>query len=244
MIARSGAKSKVPSTSQRFERFAVVALAPVAALALRILMATWRLAGPSDRQWRDIMAPERVMFVIFHGSLIHMLAFSHFPPAHGRKLVVLTGTGFAGLFLGGILDRFGLDHVHGMSGRRSIGGAVEFVRRIKDGDVGVIAVDGPAGPRCIAKPGVVTIAGHARAHMILASTTASTGVGLPSWDRTHLPAPFSRVAMSADLWPPPSTRDRGVELLRIERALTSASVEMRSPIVPREPVVPPELADS
>ncbi len=138
--------------SKRIETLAAAALAPVTALALRILMATWRISGPSDRQWRTIMAPERVMFVIFHGSLIHMLAFSHFPPAHGRKLVVLTGTGFAGLFLGGILDRFGLDHVHGMSRRRGIGGAREFVRRIKKGDVGVIAVDGPAGPRCIARP--------------------------------------------------------------------------------------------
>ncbi len=88
------------------------------------------------------------------------------------------------------------------------------------------------------------IAAHANAHMILASTTAGAGVGLPSWDRTHLPAPFSRVAMSVDLWPPPTTGNTEIELPRIERALMKASVGMRSPIIPQELVVPTEVADS
>jgi hypothetical protein len=50
--------------------------------------------------------------------------------------------------------------------------------------------------------------------------------------------------MSVDLWRPPTTGNTEIELPRIERALMKASVGMRSPIIPQELVVPPEIVDS
>lgn len=220
---------------QRIEAFiARDLLAPLVVCALRLVALTWRLRGPSDEEWRTVLAPKRVMFATYHGMFLQLLAFSHFPPAHGRKLVVLTGPGFAGMLIAGIVGRFGLDHVRGMSGRRGIGGSLEFIRRLKAGDAGVVAVDGPRGPCCVAKPGFMKIAARANTHIIVMLTSARPGLVLGSWDRMHLPAPFARVEATVQLLPPPATERIEVELPRVERTLLDTSIRMGSSVVPRE----------
>jgi lysophospholipid acyltransferase (LPLAT)-like uncharacterized protein len=109
--------------------------------------------------------------------------------------------------------------VCGTTGRRGTAGALEFIRRIEAGDVGLIAVDGPLGPRGVIQPGALRIAAASGAHVIAAVTSATRGITFPSWDRAHLPGPGARVRISAELVPPVGDGATDAARRRLESAL-------------------------
>ncbi|MEM1027945.1 MAG: hypothetical protein AAGJ38_07655 [Planctomycetota bacterium] len=56
-----------------------------------------------------------------------------------------------------------------------------------------IAVDGSYGPARVVKPGIVALAKRVDAPLFIFHGESSLAMRLPSWDRTLIPLPFSRV---------------------------------------------------
>ena len=83
-----------------------------------------------------------------------------------------------------------------------VGGTLDFIRRVKAGDFGLVAIDGPRGPCSVVKPEPLHMVAKARAQIILLTTSASHGITFGTWDRAHLPLPFARVELSFRLLPP------------------------------------------
>jgi lysophospholipid acyltransferase (LPLAT)-like uncharacterized protein len=220
-------------TSLRRARFFLlekIAL-PIATPLLRLLIRTWRLQGDMDPMVEWVLREPRVVLATYHGMLLHLLAFSHLPPERRRRLVVLLSPSRDGHLLAAALARFGIDHVQGTTGSRGVAGAREFVARIAAGDVGVVAVDGPRGPAGVAKPGTVRMSLAAQASLVVMATSASYGVTLGSWDRSHLPGPFARVQLTLQACPFAARASDDDNALVVQEALLSAARAIHSPIV-------------
>jgi lysophospholipid acyltransferase (LPLAT)-like uncharacterized protein len=213
-------------------------LLPLAVFPMRLLVKSWRRREPDPVVIREVSRHRRVVLITYHGMLLHLLAFAPLAP---RRLVVMTSPSFDGRLLAAFLRRFGIDHVSGSSASRNVGGSLEFVRRIRSGDIGLIAVDGPRGPRCVAKPGFLKIAAAAGAHLLLATSSAGRGIVFGTWDGAHLPAPFSRVQLSLQLLPPPANEDPEADIGRVQKALIDAAREIASPVLDDPMLRPREL---
>lgn len=205
---------------------------PLVMPIFRVLAWTWRVRGPQAAAFWDMMAPPRVMLATFHGMMLQLLRFAPLPAAHGRGVVVMLSPSLDGKLLAAALEHLGIGYVYGTSGERSVAGAREFIRRIKAGDIGVIAVDGPVGPCCVAKKGFMQIAAAADAHVTLATTSAGPGVRFGSWDRAHLPLPFSWVELWLQVLPAPAEGSEPQMLSAVQEALLSAARALRSPVLP------------
>jgi len=115
----------------------------------------------------------------------------------GTRLHVLVSRHRDGRFIGLLLDRFGLDVVHGSSARngQDRGGATglrQLLDRLEQGDHVVITPDGPRGPRRRAAPGVAQLAALSGIAVLPCAAQISRRWVLNSWDRMVLPLPYGR----------------------------------------------------
>jgi lysophospholipid acyltransferase (LPLAT)-like uncharacterized protein len=203
-------------------------LLPIVAFPLRLLVKSWRWQGPDAGTIRRINETPRIMLVTFHGMLLHLLVLRRHIARPG---VVMLSPSYDGRLLAAFLKRFGVNHVFGSSRSRNIAGPLELIRRTQGGEVGLIAVDGPRGPRCVAKPGFIKLASLAHAHLLLVTSSASRGVTLKTWDRAHLPAPFAKLQLSLQLLPPPKRNEAERNLSAVQALLLSSAREIGSPVV-------------
>jgi lysophospholipid acyltransferase (LPLAT)-like uncharacterized protein len=203
-------------------------LLPLAIFPFRLLLTSWRPRAPDEKTLQQVAATAPLFLVTYHGMLLHLLAFARFSP---RRLVVMVSPSYDGRLLGAFLRHFGIAHVLGSSRSRNVAGSLEFIRRVKAGEIGLIAVDGPRGPCCVAKPGFLKMASAAGAHLLVVTTTASRGMSLKTWDRAHLPAPFAALKLSLQLLPPPDTIDPERELSVIQELLVSSARKIGSPVL-------------
>ena len=206
---------------------------PLVILPLRLLIWSWRKEGPSENQWRNLLAPPRIIFATCHGMFFHCIAFSHLPARYGRPLLVMVSPSLGGTILGMILKRFGMSPIPGKPGRRGAASARRFIRQIESGYAGVLAVDGSRGPAFDVKPGVVLIARHAHADVLVTTTSAGPGISFPTWDRAHLPVPFSRVKFVLQRLDNVDLADMHASTGKIQQILTGTARRLRSPVLPR-----------
>jgi lysophospholipid acyltransferase (LPLAT)-like uncharacterized protein len=175
---------------------------PLAVVPFRLLVWSWRKQGPADAIVQEIAQQPRVILAIRHGTIAQYLAFTRLWVPYRRSLVILLSPSLDGKLLAAALKLLGVDAVRHHSGGRRLDAAFEFIRRVQAGDIGVLAIDGPRGPRDVVNAGVVRTAAAADARIVVATTSATWGYTFGSWDRAHLPAPFARVEGNCQLLRP------------------------------------------
>ena len=109
-----------------------------------------------------------------------------------RRIVVMTSRSFDGEYIARFIQRFGYGAVRGSSTRGGVGAVVEMARLMRAGCTTAFTIDGPKGPRYIAKMGAVLLAkktGHPIVPVTMALDRYWT---LPSWDLFQIPRPFTR----------------------------------------------------
>jgi lysophospholipid acyltransferase (LPLAT)-like uncharacterized protein len=209
-------------------------LLPAAIVPLRMLVWSWRKTGPDPTLLREVLATRPLICVTYHGMFIHLLAYSRLPEAVGRRLLVLITPSLDGRLLGAMLRYFEIEHILVAPGKRAVAGVKEFIRRLDDGDIGVIAVDGPRGPACIAQPQALEIARSSGAVVFLMVTSGGRGIKFGSWDRSHLPLPFSPTKLRLERFPSASSSDDGSRTLALQSAMIRAAREIQSPVLAPE----------
>src|SRR5262245_2963170 len=109
-----------------------------------------------------------------------------------RRIIVMTSRSFDGEYIARFIQRFGYGAVRGSSTRGGAGAVVEMARLMRAGCTTAFTIDGPKGPRYIAKMGAVLLAKKS-GHPILPVTMALARYWtLPSWDKFQIPKPFTR----------------------------------------------------
>ena len=109
-----------------------------------------------------------------------------------RKIVVLTSQSRDGEYIARFIQRFGYGAVRGSSTRGAVGAVLQMAKLMRAGCTVCFVLDGPRGPRRIAKTGPALLAKRA-GHPILPVTMAlKKHWTLPTWDRFQVPKPFTR----------------------------------------------------
>ena len=142
-----------------------------------------------------------------------------------RGIVVMNTTNFDGQWTRRVIERFGFGTAQGSSSRGGLKGLAVMARRLEEGRDVAFTIDGPRGPRYVAKPGPVMLArrtglpimvfhiGFERAH-----TFEKT------WDQFQIPHFFSRTVMViAPLIQVPTDASR--ELMEKKHAEMQAALE-------------------
>jgi len=100
-----------------------------------------------------------------------------------------------GVFIGRVVDRFGLEMVYGSTSRGGSEALRVMLRILRRGGVVAITPDGPRGPRRVAAAGVGQLAAVSGAPVLAYAGVTTRNIRLRSWDRMVLPLPFSRGMM-------------------------------------------------
>lgn len=90
------------------------------------------------------------------------------------------------------LHRLGYTTARGSSTRGGKRAMLAMIRELRNGGVGAIMPDGPAGPRHVFKAGMIAIAQKSHAAILPLTFASSRAWRLRSWDRFTIPKPFSK----------------------------------------------------
>ena len=133
-----------------------------------------------------------------------------------RRIVVMTSRSFDGEYIARFIQRFGYGAVRGSSTRGAVGAVVEMARLMRAGCTTAFTIDGPKGPRYIAKMGAVLLAKKTGQPIVPVTMALKRYWTLPSWDLFQIPKPFTRarVYVAPPIYVPP---DAGEEMLAAKR---------------------------
>jgi hypothetical protein len=112
-----------------------------------------------------------------------------------RRLRVLASDSFDGEWIARIVRKFGFTSVRGSATRGGIKGLLGTKREVEQGWTVAFTIDGPRGPRHVAKPGPVLLASATGVPMATFYVAVEKAWVLKSWDRCLIPKPFSRALM-------------------------------------------------
>ncbi len=169
------------------------------ALALITFLGTLlvRLIGPTLRYTVSIEegGPEHaftrpMVYVFWHRCVIPALYWYR-----GNDIAVMTSSSFDGEYIARIIENFGYRAVRGSSTRGGVRALLGMHTEIEAGRSVAFTIDGPQGPRYIAKPGPVLLARNVKVPVTAFHCAVERAWILNSWDRFMIPKPFSRVVL-------------------------------------------------
>jgi lysophospholipid acyltransferase (LPLAT)-like uncharacterized protein len=135
-----------------------------------------------------------------------------------RRIVVMTSQSFDGEYIARFIQRFGYGAARGSSTRGAVGAIIEMTRLMRAGSPTAFTIDGPKGPRYVAKMGAVLLAKKTGQPILPFTISARHWEAKRSWDGFQVPLPFSRahVNIAPPIFVAADTDDEGLELKRNE----------------------------
>ncbi|HVF48788.1 MAG TPA: lysophospholipid acyltransferase family protein [Pyrinomonadaceae bacterium] len=135
-----------------------------------------------------------------------------------RRIVVMTSQSLDGEYIARLIQRFGYGAARGSSTRGGIGALVEMVRLVRSGCATGFTIDGPRGPRYVAKTGALLLAKKTGQPVLPFSVNSARHYAVPSWDGFQIPAPFARarVRIAPPIYVPPDADEQLLEQKRVE----------------------------
>jgi lysophospholipid acyltransferase (LPLAT)-like uncharacterized protein len=143
--------------------------------------------------------------------------------SHG--VVVMNTTAFDGQWTRKVIEWLGFGTAQGSSSRGGLRGLAVMARRIEEGKDCAFTIDGPRGPRYVAKPGPVMLARKTGAPIMVFHVGVDRGKTFTkTWDHFLLPMPFTRAVI---FFAPPIyvPKDASVELMEAKHAEMQRELE-------------------
>jgi lysophospholipid acyltransferase (LPLAT)-like uncharacterized protein len=128
-----------------------------------------------------------------------------------QGLAVMTSRSFDGEYIARIIQKLGFSAVRGSSSRGAVGAMIGMRQQLEQGHGVVFTIDGPRGPRYVAKPGPVLLAKKTGFPISCFYVAVERAWILNSWDQMIIPRPFSRAAIYASgpmTVPPDATEEQ------------------------------------
>jgi lysophospholipid acyltransferase (LPLAT)-like uncharacterized protein len=145
--------------------------------------------------------------------------------ARDRGIVVMNTTAFDGQWTRKVIECLGFGTAQGSSSRGGLRGLAIMARRLAEGRDCAFTIDGPRGPRYIAKPGPVMLARKSGCPILVFHLGVDRGKTFEkTWDHFLLPAPFARTIM---LFAPPIyvPQDADAAMLELKQAEMQRELE-------------------
>jgi len=163
-----------------------------------------RLLGPTLRYevlgWQHAegvyASRKRCIWAFWHRVIIPIVWWHR---NHGT--VVMNTTAFDGQWTRKVIEWLGFGTAQGSSSRGGLRGLAVMARRLEEGVDCAFTIDGPRGPRYVAKPGPVMLARKTGCPVMVFHIGVDRGKTFTNtWDHFLLPMPFARAVI---LFAPP-----------------------------------------
>ena len=204
-------------------------------LRQRILLSliTWagtlaiRILGPTIRfstSWEDgspgSIAARPFVYSFWHNCMIPAMYL-----CRDLQIRVMSSDSFDGEYTGRIMQKFGFVKVRGSSSKGAIRALLGMRRELEQGWAVAFTIDGPRGPRYVAKPGPVLLARKTGVPMVAFHIALERAWVLKTWDGSMIPKPFTRALfrMSREIPVPPDGDDE-LYLKELQSALDRVRV--------------------
>jgi lysophospholipid acyltransferase (LPLAT)-like uncharacterized protein len=130
------------------------------------------------------------------GAFWHRCIFPAIWIWRNRGIVVMNTVNFDGQWTRRVIERLGFGTAQGSSSRGAIEGLTIMGKRLEEGKHVAFTIDGPHGPRYVAKPGPVILARRSGKLISCFHVGVERGHTFKkAWDLFRLPFPFSRAVM-------------------------------------------------
>jgi lysophospholipid acyltransferase (LPLAT)-like uncharacterized protein len=159
--------------------------------AIRLIGATLRWEVEGSPCMDAIHASGKQLILTFwHGRIFTATYYFR-----NRGIVVMTSQNRDGEYIARVIQRFGYTAARGSSSRGSHRATVVCLRAMKDGkDLG-LTIDGPRGPRYVAKPGAAYLAKKSGNPVLPFNVAVKKKWVMRSWDHFQIPKPFSKAVV-------------------------------------------------
>jgi lysophospholipid acyltransferase (LPLAT)-like uncharacterized protein len=120
---------------------------------IRVLGATLRVAWSEEDDIPAGRIPRPAIYSFWHQCIFPAAALFR-----GQRIAVMTSLSFDGEFIARIIEKLGFRAVRGSSSRGAVGALLGMRRQVEAGEAVAFTIDGPRGPKYVAKPGPVLLA--------------------------------------------------------------------------------------
>jgi lysophospholipid acyltransferase (LPLAT)-like uncharacterized protein len=173
-------------------RIQIPIIAAVVYSIVRVLGPTLRFEvlgrTPADRSWGQ---KQPIIWAFWHRCIIPIAWFGR-----NRGIVIMNTTAFDGQWTRKVIEWLGFGTAQGSSSRGGLRGLQVMAQRIKEGlDCG-FTIDGPRGPRYVAKVGPVLLARMTGAPIMVFHVAVKRGTTFEkTWDHFCMPSLFTRAIL-------------------------------------------------
>jgi lysophospholipid acyltransferase (LPLAT)-like uncharacterized protein len=158
-------------------------------LAISLIGPTLRvsISWEEEPSARDAIFEKPVIYSFWHRAV--------FPASwiwRRQKIAVMVSRSFDGEYIARIIEKLGFTAVRGSSSRGGAGALLGMESELEKGETVAFTIDGPRGPKYVAKPGPVTLSKISGRPMAPFYVALSNPWVLRTWDQFMIPKPFSR----------------------------------------------------
>ena len=196
------------SSFTRGERLKAGLIGWIGYFVIAIVGRTMRWQSIGDSNLDEILkSGNRAIFTFWHGRI--------FPATYywrDRGIIVMTSMNLDGEAIAQCIQRFGYGAARGSSSRGGMRALVELAQLIRQGRDAAFTIDGPRGPRYVAKPGPAMLARKTGAAIFCFHISMKYKIQLNSWDHFQIPLPFTPaiVLKAPPIWVSPEASEQDV----------------------------------
>ena len=191
-----------------------------AVLILRILGPTLRFCISWEDDSPGSLEARPFVYSFWHSCMLPAMYLWR-----GLQIRVMSSDSFDGEYTGRIMRNFGFVKVRGSSTRGAVRALLGMRRELEAGWTVAFTIDGPKGPRYVAKPGPVVLARSTGVPMVVFHMAVERAWVLKTWDRLMIPKPFSRVVVA---WPVRVAADAVAVQTALDRSVELAEAALRA----------------
>lgn len=159
-------------------------------IAIRALCPTMRFSVSWEDASPKSFAERPYVYSFWHNCMIPAMYW-----CRDLNVRVMSSDSFDGEYTGRIMQKFGFVKVRGSSSKGAVRALLGMRRELEQGWTAAFTIDGPKGPRYVAKPGPVVLSRSTGAPMVVFHIALDREWVLNTWDKAMIPKPFCRALM-------------------------------------------------
>ena len=177
-------------TFTRKQRIALWLITWAGYFAIRLLGPTIRFSVSWEEGFPKSLARRPFVYSFWHNCMIAAMYW-----CRDLQVRVMSSDSFDGEYTGRIMQKFGFVKVRGSSSKGAVRALLGMRKELEQGWTVAFTIDGPKGPRYVAKPGPVILSRSTGAPMVVFHIALDRRWTLKTWDGCMIPKPFCRALM-------------------------------------------------
>lgn len=165
-----------------------------------------------ENHFKNLTGP--YILTLWHGRIFYLFYYLRRHPDY----FLLISPSEDGDLLARLARLMGYSVIRGSTYKKAVSAARSLIKVLRRNQRIIIIADGSRGPRCVAQPGSVQLAGITGAPIFPMTFGTKNKVVLNSWDKFVIPLPFTRCTLnfSSPISLPPKSSERIIEAKRLE----------------------------